>query len=131
MTKPEIILRGGRVIDPETGLEEIRDMAVSGCQITEIGNGLAPPTVAVVVAGLVVTAGLLDLHSHTADVAGLRLRALDGVTTALELEAGVAPVSTAYQRAEAEGRPINYGFAASWALARMAAVGGIALDGRL
>ncbi len=83
------------------------------------------------VAGHVVTAGFIDLHSHTADVAGLRLRALDGVTTALELEAGAAPVAAAYERAKAEGRPVNYGFAASWALARMEAVGGVALDGRI
>jgi hypothetical protein len=61
----------------------------------------------------------------------LRLRALDGVTTALELEAGVSPVEPAYQRAAAEGRPVNYGFAASWALARMEAVGGVELDGSL
>jgi Amidohydrolase family len=131
VTSPEIILRGGRVIDPETGLDEVTDVAISGGEITEIGNGLPPAAVDVEVAGLVVTAGFVDLHSHAADVAGLRLRALDGVTTALELEAGVSPVATAYQRAEAEGRPINYGFAASWALARMSAVGGIALDGRL
>ena len=131
MTIPDIVLRGGRVIDPETGLDEITDVAVSGGQITEVGNGLPAAAVDVDVAGHVVTAGFVDLHSHTADVAGLRIRALDGVTTALELEAGTAPVATAYERAAAEGRPVNYGFAASWALARMAAVGGITLDGRI
>jgi N-acyl-D-aspartate/D-glutamate deacylase len=50
---------------------------------------------------------------------------MDGVTTALELEAGVTPVARAYRRAADEGRPINYGFAASWAMARMEAVGGL------
>jgi Amidohydrolase family len=58
-------------------------------------------------------------------VAGLRLQVLDGVTTALELEAGMTPVAAAYRNAAAEGRPVNYGFAASWALARMHAVAGI------
>ena len=131
MTSPEIVLRGGRVIDPETGLDEIRDVAVSGTQITEVGNGLPGASVDIDVAGHVVTAGFIDVHSHTADVPGLRLRALDGVTTALELEAGAAPVANAYERAAAEGRPVNYGFSASWALARMAAVGGVVPDGRL
>ena len=131
MTSPDIVLRGGRVIDPETGLDEIRDVAVTGSQIAEVGTALPTARVDVDVAGHVVTAGFIDLHSHTADVAGLRLRALDGVTTALELEAGAAPVAAAYERAKAEGRPVNYGFAASWALARMAAVGGVALDGRI
>jgi hypothetical protein len=131
MTSNDIVLRGGRVIDPETGRDEIADVAISAGRITEIGDAIAPAVLDLDVAGQVVTAGFIDLHSHTADIPGLRLRALDGVTTALELEAGVSPVAPAYRRAAAEGRPVNYGFAASWALARMEAVGGIELDGRL
>ncbi len=131
MTSPDIVLRGGRVIDPETGLDEIADVAISAGRITEIGDALGPAALDLDVTGQVVTAGFIDLHSHTADIPGLRLRALDGVTTALELEAGVSPVAPAYRQAAAEGRPVNYGFAASWALARMEAVAGIELDGTL
>jgi Amidohydrolase family len=131
MTPPDIVLHGGRVIDPETGRDEIADVAISAGRITEIGEAMAPAALDLDVTGQVVTAGFIDLHSHTADIPGLRLRALDGVTTALELEAGVSPVAAAYGQAAGEGRPINYGFAASWALARMAAVAGIGLDGRL
>jgi hypothetical protein len=131
MTSNDIVLRGGRVIDPETGRDEIADVAISAGRITEIGDAIAPARLDLDVAGQVVTAGFIDLHSHTADIPGLRLRALDGVTTALELEAGVSPVAPAYRQAAAEGRPVNYGFATSWALARMEAVGGIELDGRL
>jgi hypothetical protein len=131
MTSHDIVLRGGRVIDPETGRDDIADVAISGNRVSEIGTALAPALLDLDVAGYVVTAGFIDLHSHTADIPGLRLRALDGVTTALELEAGVSPVAPAYRLAAAEGRPVNYGFAASWALARMEAVGGIQLDGRL
>ncbi len=131
MTTYDVVLRGGRVIDPETGLDVVADVAIADGRIAEIGDALPPAPVDLSVAGHVVTAGFIDLHSHMADIPGLRLRALDGVTTALELEAGVSPVAPAYQRAAAEGRPINYGFAASWALARMEAVGGIALDGGL
>ena len=82
-------------------------------------------------AGQVVTAGFIDLHSHVSDLGGLRLQAMDGVTTALELEAGVTPVADAYRRAAAQGRPVNYGFAASWALARMQAVAGLPPDASL
>ena len=131
MTSPDIVLRRGRVIDPETGRDEIADVAISAGRITEIGDAIGPAALDLDVTGQVVTAGFIDLHSHTADIPGLRLRALDGVTTALELEAGVSPVAAAYRHAAAEGRPVNYGFAASWALARMEAVAGIELDGRL
>ena len=53
------------------------------------------------------------------------------MTTALELEAGACPVAAAYRIAAAEGRPVNYGFATSWAQARMDAVAGIAPGGTL
>jgi N-acyl-D-aspartate/D-glutamate deacylase len=127
----DLVLRGGRVIDPESGLDAIADVAVSQGRIAGVGNGLSPAPAELDAAGHVVTAGFVDLHSHVTDVAGMRLRALDGVTTAFELEGGVTPVGPAYRQAASEGRPINYGFAASWALARMEAVGGIRLDAGL
>ena len=131
MSMPDLIVRGGRVIDPESGRDEIADVAVSGDRVIDIGNELAPAPVELDAAGHVVTAGFIDLHSHVNGVAGLRLQAMDGVTTALELEAGVTPVDAAYRQAAAEGRPVNFGFATSWALARMEAVAGVKLDGRL
>jgi cytosine/adenosine deaminase-related metal-dependent hydrolase len=131
VSERDVVLRGGRVIDPESGLDAVRDVAVADGRVAEVGTGLPPGRAEVDVTGLVVTAGFVDLHSHVNDVAGLRLQALDGVTTALELEAGVTPVDAAYQAAAADGRPVNYGFAASWALARMEVVGGVALDGKL
>ena len=127
----DLILRGGRVVDPESGLDAVRDVAVAGGRVAEIGNSLALGAPEVDVAGLVVTAGFIDLHSHVNTVAGLWLQAMDGVTTALELEAGVTPVAAAYRMAAAEGRPVNYGFAASWAMARMEAVAGIAPEANL
>jgi N-acyl-D-aspartate/D-glutamate deacylase len=127
----DIVLRGGRVIDPESGLDAIADVAIEGDRVAEIGPGLGPARAEADVTGQVVTAGFIDLHSHVNTIAGLRLQALDGVTTALELEAGVSPVGVAYQAAAADGRPVNYGFATSWALARMEAVAGVPLDGRL
>ena len=80
-------------------------------------------------AGCVVAPGFIDLHSHAQTLAGRRLQACDGVTTALELEAGRAPVDLAYAREERRGSPIHYGFSASWAAARMHVVAGGALDG--
>jgi cytosine/adenosine deaminase-related metal-dependent hydrolase len=131
MSEREVVLRGGRVVDPDSGVDAVLDVAIAQGQVVEVGTALPPGRTDVDVSAMVVTAGFVDLHSHAQDVAGLRLQACDGVTTALELEAGITPVDTAYRSAGAEGRPINYGFAASWALARMEAVGGIGLDGTL
>jgi cytosine/adenosine deaminase-related metal-dependent hydrolase len=127
----DLVLRGGRVIDPESGRDEVADVAVTRGRVTAIGPDLPPGRAELDASGQVVTAGFIDLHSHVNQIPGLRLQALDGVTTALELEAGVTPVDAAYRSAAAEGRPVNFGFSTSWALARMEAVAGIALDGRL
>jgi N-acyl-D-aspartate/D-glutamate deacylase len=129
----DLVLRGGRVIDAESGLDAVRDVAIVAGRIAAVGIGLTAkaPGGNVDVTGQVVTAGFIDLHSHVSDLGGLRLQAMDGVTTALELEAGVTPVVQAYCRAADEGRPINYGFAASWALARMEVVAGLPPDASL
>jgi predicted amidohydrolase len=56
MTSWDGILRGGRAIDPESGLDAILDVAVSRGRIAAIGRGLPSAPAEVDVAGLVVTA---------------------------------------------------------------------------
>ena len=115
----DLVLRGGRVIDPESGLDAVRDVAIAQGQIVAIRTGLPTAAVDVDVAGQVVTARFIDLHSHVSDLGGLRLQASDGVTTALELEAGVTPV------AEADRRLVNGTF-----VVRDVAIAGDARPGR-
>jgi len=129
MTDFDIVLRGGRVIDPESGLDAVQDVAIAGDRIARIGTALPAGRREADATGQVVTAGFIDLHSHASDLGSARLQATDGVTTALELEAGVAPVRVAYERAAAAGRPVNYGFATSWVQARMEALAGVQPDG--
>jgi dihydroorotase-like cyclic amidohydrolase len=129
MVPHEIVLRGGRVIDPESGLDAIRDVAIDGPTVTELTEGQGEGTSVIDVSGLVVAPGFIDLHSHAQTLAGRRLQACDGVTTPLDQEAGRSPVQDAYAREVALGSPINYGFSASWALARAQALTGRAPDG--
>lgn len=112
-----LLLRGGRVVDPGTGTDEVRDLLVQDGRVADAA--LAAPDVDVLdVRGLVVGPGFVDLHSHVHTVAGQRLQAMDGVTTALDLEAGLMPLERAYREAAEQGRPLHYGFAASWGGAR-------------
>ena len=127
----DLVLTGARVIDPESGRDEVATVGVTGGTITSVdaSTGPVPPARAVWdVTGQVLAPGFVDLHSHAQSLTGLRLQAMDGVTTALELEAGVLPVAAAYARAEAEGRPVNFGFSASWTDARMHVLDGVELD---
>lgn len=113
------LLRGGRVIDPGTGLDAVADVLVRDGKVAAVGANVGADGVRVVdVAGAVVGPGFVDVHSHVHSISGHRLQALDGVTTSLDLEAGLMPVALAYSRAAAEGRPLNYGFSASWSAAR-------------
>ena len=124
----ELVLAGGRVVDPGAGLDRVLDVGIDGTSVTAVGEHLEGST-AVDVSGLVVAPGFVDLHSHAQTLPGRRLQACDGVTTALDLEAGRAPVELAYAREETRGSPINYGFSASWAAARMHVLADGRLDG--
>jgi cytosine/adenosine deaminase-related metal-dependent hydrolase len=114
------LLQGGRVIDPGSGFDGVTDVLIEDGVVKEIGPCPQPPngTAVIDVTGLIVGPGFVDLHSHVNGIAGQRLQALDGVTTSLELEAGLMPVALGYAHAADEGRPLNYGFSASWAAAR-------------
>jgi len=71
--------------------------------------------------GLVVSPGFIDLHQHGQDDENYRFKAMDGVTTALELEVGTGFVDLWY--AQREGKSlINYGVSAGHIAARMAAM---------
>jgi cytosine/adenosine deaminase-related metal-dependent hydrolase len=118
------------VVDPGSGFDRVADVLVDGGSIAAMAPDVAvDDTTAVLdVAGLVVGPGFVDLHSHVHSIAGQRLQAMDGVTTALDLEAGLMPIERAYADAAAAGRPLNYGFSASWGAARAQVLLGRAPD---
>lgn len=119
-----LVLRGGRVVDPGNDRDEVTDLQIDRGRVTAVGPDLVGDSV-LDVTGLIVGPGFVDLHSHVHTIAGQRLQAFDGVTTALDLEAGLFPVSKAYADAAAQGRPLNYGFSASWGGARGLVLAGV------
>ncbi|HEY3464952.1 MAG TPA: amidohydrolase family protein, partial [Amycolatopsis sp.] len=123
------LLRGGRVVDPGSGFDGIADVLLDGDTVEAVGTALdAPDATEVDVSGLVVGPGFVDLHSHVHSIAGQRLQAMDGVTTALDLEAVLMPIERAYAEAAKAGRPLHYGFSASWGAARAQVLANIAPD---
>ncbi len=115
----DLVLRNGRVIDPETKLDGLRSVAIRDGRIAAISTEELKGTTILDATGLVVAPGFIDLHSHGQDPENYRYKAMDGVTTALELEKGVFPVAPWY--AERHGKAlINYGASSGHIPAAMA-----------
>jgi N-acyl-D-aspartate/D-glutamate deacylase len=115
----DVVVAGGHVMDPESGLDAVRWIGVTRGKITAISREPIPGSRVIDASGLVVAPGFIDLHVHGQDDENYRIKAMDGVTTALELEVGTGDVARWY--AEREGRAlINYGVSASHIKARMA-----------
>ena len=85
----DIVIVNGRVMDPETGLDAIRNVGIRGEAIVAITEGPITGDVVVDATGLVVSPGFIDLHAHGQSARANEFQAMDGVTTALELESGV------------------------------------------
>jgi dihydroorotase len=113
----DVVFAGGRVVDPASGLDAVRDVGITDGRIAAISTRRLAGREVLDVTGLVVVPGFVDLHAHGQDETSRWLQARDGVTTALDMEVGVWPVAPWY--AEQAGRsPINYGAAAGHLPAR-------------
>ncbi len=114
----DIVIRGGRVMDPESGLDAVRDVGIRGKKIAAISARQLKGKRVIDATGMVVAPGFIDLHQHGQTDENYRLKALDGVTTALELEIGVSPAKPWYAQRAGKAR-IHYGASAGHIPARM------------
>jgi dihydroorotase len=60
----ELVLKGGRVIDPAQGIDGIQDLAVADGKIAAVGPDLSGSDNAIDVRGALVLPGLIDTHAH-------------------------------------------------------------------
>ena len=88
----DLVISGGRVIDPATGLDGVQDVAINDGKIAAMGEGLANGSNAIDAAGRLVIPGMIDTHAHVyeyvsgrfglnPDLVGVR----SGVTTIIDL----------------------------------------------
>ena len=113
----DLVLEGGRVMDPETGLDAVRNVGIRDGKIVRISSEALSGRRVVHASGLVVAPGFIDLHQHGQDLESQRVKALDGVTTALEMEIGVPDVAQFLKDKEGHSL-IHYGTSASHVAAR-------------
>lgn len=118
----DLVIANGRVIDPDTNTDGVRNIGIDGSQIAAISVDELRGKTVIDAKGLVVAPGFVDMHSHGQDDENYRYKAMDGVTTALELEVGASPVSDWY--AQREGKSlVNFGATVGHIPARMKVTG--------
>jgi len=104
----DLVIANGRVMDPESGLDALRNVGMSAGKIRSISSEALRGKTTVDARGLVVSPGFIDLHEHGQEPRNYQFQARDGVTTSLELEFGTADVDKWY--AERRGKAlINFG----------------------
>jgi N-acyl-D-aspartate/D-glutamate deacylase len=113
----DLVIAGGRVMDPETGLDAVRNVGIRDGRIARISAEPLTGRRVVRAAGLVVAPGFIDLHQHGQEIESQRVKAFDGVTTALEMEIGVPDV-VPFLKSKEGSSLIHYGTTASHAAAR-------------
>jgi dihydroorotase len=113
----DIVLTGGRVIDPETKMDAIKNIGIRNKQVAQISSEPLIGKENINVKGLIVAPGFIDLHVHGRSNVEQEFQMHDGVTTALELEWGIEHLGKWY--ASRGGKAlINYGASVCWPFER-------------
>lgn len=117
----DLVIAGGRAMDPESGLDAIRHIGIKNGKIAAISSRPLKGAQTIDAKNYVVAPGFIDLHSHGTTNAANEYQAHDGVTTALELESGLPSIS-AYIKSREGKALLNYGATISHAATRVMAM---------
>ncbi len=123
-----LVINNGRVMDPETGLDEVRHLGIRDGHIAILSDVPLTGLDTIDASGLVVAPGFIDLHTHSPTELGQYYQLFDGVTTALELEVGSYPVA-AYAAEISDHALINFGASAGYLSMRMLEKNGLEANG--
>lgn len=115
----DTVILGGRVMDPESGLEAVRSIGIRAGKIAAISEKELQGRQTIDAKGLVVAPGFIDLHEHGQDSRNYEFQAHDGVTTSLELEVGTDDIDSWYGSREGKSL-INFGVSIGHIPVRMA-----------
>ena len=120
----DVVILNGRIMDPESGLDAVRNVGITGDKIEIITEQPILGKETIDAAGHVVAPGFIDLHAHGQSPFDIKTKLRDGVTSPLEIEAGAYPVEVFYKEREGKAQA-NYAVSIGHVWARMAALDGI------
>ena len=124
----DVVLRGGRVMDPESRYDAVADVGIDGSTVTAISGDRLNGTTVLDAAGLVVAPGFIDILSYEPNEYGIWFKVADGVTTNLGLHGLRSRAADFFNVWGSETRrpPTHYGgaFSDPWARSQL----GIGVD---
>ncbi len=119
----DVVILNGRVMDPETNFDGIRNVGVKDGKIAIITESDIKGKETINAEGHVVAPGFIDTHQHATDQFSRKVNLRDGLTTQMDFEAGAGDIAKWY--AEAEGKTqANYGMVVLATLARATVLDG-------
>jgi N-acyl-D-aspartate/D-glutamate deacylase len=114
----DLVIANGRVMDPESGLDDVRHVGIRGGKIEAVSPTPLAGARIIDASRHVVAPGFIDLHEHGQQEESYRMMVRDGVTSAFELEVGNGDVAGWYKAREG-GQIVNHGVAIGHIPARM------------
>ena len=96
----DLVILYGRVMDPETGFDGVRNVGIKGGKIVTITSKGIGGKETINAKGLVVAPGFIDTHFHSLTPHGVKLALRNGVTTGMDLELGALEIDKWYDEKE-------------------------------
>ena len=103
----DLVINGGRVMDPETKYDAVANVGIRAGKIAVITKKPIQGKRAIDAKGLVVAPGFIDTHFHAVDPFATKLVVADGVTTGMDLEAGATRIGEWYAKKNKAGWQVN------------------------
>jgi len=119
----DVVINNGRVMDPETNFDGVRNVGVKDGKIVIITKNAIKGKETIDATGHVVAPGFIEGHQHATDPFSRKVNLRDGLTTQMDFEAGAGDIAKWYADAEAKTQS-NYGMVVLATLARVSVLDG-------
>ena len=124
----DIVILNGRVMDPETNFDAVRNVGIKDGRIISITESEISGKEIIDARGHVVAPGFIDYEQHGLDPFGIKVNLRDGVTTQMDFEVGALNIPEWYEKRSGKTQA-NFGTVAGQEYARMRIHDKMALEG--